>query len=231
MRFAILLAAILVPAISSFAEESWEQLAQKAEKLLYEEEKYDEAIAAYDKAIALKPENPALYGNRGNAYSYKGNLDKAVADYDKAIAIGVAILGTDKDPKLCYFFYNKAYAYDRVNRHAEAIPYYDKVVALDLNYPDAHGNLAWILATSHDKSLRDPKRAIKLAQHELTRLGGKSPSVMDTLAAAYAASGNFPEAIAWQEKALAGAESEAAKKEIAGRLSLYKAGKPYFQTK
>ena len=213
------------------AEEEWERLADQAEKHLYDEHDLEKAISAYSKAITLKPGNPALYANRGNAYSYQKNLDKAIADYDTAIKIAVDRLGSDKAKEMCYFYYNKAYAYNNADRDAEAIPYYERVISIDTSYPDAHGNLAWILATSHDPKLRNPKRAIELATQELKRLGGKDPSVIDTLAAAYAASGNFKEAIAWQTKAIEIAEDEATKKGLSERLKLYQSNTAYIQKK
>jgi tetratricopeptide (TPR) repeat protein len=210
--------------------EEWERLADQAEKHLYEERDLNKAIDAYSKAIALQPTNPALYANRGNAFSYQKNLDKAITDYDTAIKIAVERLGSDKAKELCYFYYNKAYAYDSADLHAEAIPYYERVISIDNTYPDAHGHLAWILSTTYEPSLRNPKRAVELATHELNRLGGKDPDVMDTLAAAYAASRNFSEAVSWQQKALNIVKSESGKVEFSERLRLYQNNSPYFQT-
>lgn len=158
-------------------------------------------------------------------------MDKAIADYDTAIEIAVERLGSEKAKELCYFYYNKAYAYDRANQDAQAIPYYNRVISIDPAYPDAHGHLAWILATSYEASLRDPKRAVELAAHELNRVGGKDADVIDTLAAANAASGNFKEAIALQQKALDLVQSEPGKTEFTERLRLYQNNTPYFQTK
>ena len=63
-------------------------------------------------------------------------------------------------------------------------------------------NLAWLLATSRDASLRDPERALELALRART-LAAKPDAasdrehaaVLDTLAAAQAAAGRFSEAV------------------------------------
>ncbi len=69
--------------------------------------------------------------------------------------------------------------------------------------------VAWVLATTHLKRLRNPTLAIKymdvlMQQNEAAR---EHPAYIDTWAAAYAAAGNFQRAIELQEEALAKAES------------------------
>ena len=48
----------------------------------------------------------------------------------------------------------------------------------------------------------------------------------DTLAAAYAETGQFVEAVKWQKKAVASAAEES-KQKLTDRLKLYQANKPY----
>jgi tetratricopeptide (TPR) repeat protein len=86
--------------------------------------------------------------------------------------------------------------------------------------------LAWIEATCPDSSVRDGKEAISLATKacELTRW--QEPNWIDTLAAAYAESGDFQHAIEIQEQALRAA-SEPQQKAMRERLALYKQSLPY----
>ena len=58
----------------------------------------------------------------------------------------------------------------------------------------ARNNLAWLLATSSDASIRDGNRAIELAKQAVQLSGGKDADYLRTLAAAYAETGRFAEA-------------------------------------
>ena len=89
--------------------------------------------------------------------------------------------------------------------------------------------LAWILATNEGDGLREPDRAIKLAERACELTGYARPDLMNTLAASYAAGGRFQDAVTAAEKAMGLARSAGQEKlaeEIRGRMSLYKAGQP-----
>lgn len=63
-------------------------------------------------------------------------------------------------------------------------------------------NLVWLYATCSDERLRDGERALKLAKQVLNRIGTGDAGDYDNLAAAYAACGEFRQAIKAQEVAI-----------------------------
>ena len=91
-------------------------------------------------------------------------------------------------------------------------------------------NLAWILATCPDEDLRDPQRALAVAQAECERTSWKDASLLDTLAAAHAAAGDFAKAIEQQEKAIELIEDAEAKKSLTERLDLYRGNRRFVES-
>jgi tetratricopeptide (TPR) repeat protein len=83
-----------------------------------------------------------------------------------------------------------------------AIEAYREALRLDPDRYSASNNLAWILATASEPSLRDPTEAIALAKRAVEGVDPPDPNYLDTLATAYAAGGRFADAIATASRAL-----------------------------
>ena len=82
-----------------------------------------------------------------------------------------------------------------------SIQLYREALALQPDRRSAANNLAWMLATADDRSLRDPEEAIHWAQHALEGQEPPDPNLLDTLATAYAAAGQRAQAIATATRA------------------------------
>ena len=97
--------------------------------------------------------------------------------------------------------------------------------------PDAWmvaNELAWILATNASKDLRDPQEALRLAESAVTATNREQPRVLDTLAAAQAATGDYAAAVKTIEEARAQATADPSlARELESRKRLYQASKPY----
>jgi tetratricopeptide (TPR) repeat protein len=89
------------------------------------------------------------------------------------------------------------------------------------------------MATSENPKIKNPRKAVELAERVCAATDYKEPESLDTLAAAYAAEGNFNKAIETAEKAIELCTSPAhnvLKSEIGKRLELYKAGTSFIET-
>jgi twitching motility protein PilT len=94
---------------------------------------------------------------------------------------------------------------------------------------DALNNLAWIMATNEIAKLRNGKEALKHAERALVISQGKDPAILDTLAAAYAETGDFPKAVAVARKAMDMANVLSRNDLVAGlkkQVELYERGEP-----
>jgi len=112
---------------------------------------------------------------------------------------------------------------------AEAVAHYEAALRLNPNHGSTCNNFAWLLATSQRSTAADHARALRLASIAL-RLDGPQASYVDTLAAAYAATGHFQEAFTAAQDAAKLARVEGRSKvasEIEARARLYRDGKPY----
>ncbi len=128
-----------------------------------------------------------------------------------------------------------------INDHAGAIADYEaalkiieamdskKIEEEDIDYSGLLNNLAWVLSTSPQDSVRDGKRSLELGLKACEATEYKKAHILSTLAACYAETGDFENARKWSEKAVElGAEEdneqlEQLKKELEG----YKADKPW----
>ena len=93
--------------------------------------------------------------------------------------------------------------------------------------------LAWVRATASDPALRDSLEAVRLGERAAELTGRKDPSVLDILAAAYAAAGQFDRAIDAAQAAVSlatASQSPAAVDQIRARLALYQQHVPYRST-
>jgi tetratricopeptide (TPR) repeat protein len=91
---------------------------------------------------------------------------------------------------------------------ADAVPLYEKALGIDPESVMPMNNLAWILATCPDPSLRDGRKAVELATDAVRRSGDNEPVYLRTLAAAYGEAGDFQEAIRLAEHARLLAEAQ-----------------------
>jgi tetratricopeptide (TPR) repeat protein len=117
-------------------------------------------------------------------------------------------------------------------RTSEAIAHFQKALTIQPDEAERPNNLAWVLATCGDASVRDGLRAVALAERANMLAGGSSPAILDTLAAAYAEAGRFGDAVRTAQAALKlvqqSGQMEPAR-QFQERLKLYQAGRQYHE--
>ena len=119
-----------------------------------------------------------------------------------------------------------------LNQLQPALEQYYILLQVDPNSERILNSIAWILATTQDPKISNPKEAVKFALRACELTQYKVPDTINTLAAAYAATGKFDEAIKTAEKAIELARSANRKdlaEEISERLKLYRQNKAYYK--
>ena len=118
-----------------------------------------------------------------------------------------------------------------LDKMPEAVRHYRMAIALRPGWRHATNDLAWILATDPDPRLRNPQEAVRL-QETVVKVEENQAAMLDTLAAAYAATGRFEDAVRTARKAEITARHRQPQlaAEIRERQALYAAGRPFVDT-
>ena len=152
---------------------------------LFEKGDRDEAIAQYRRALEIDPNYPQAEYNLGNALASEGQLDEAIAHLRNALKI---------KPNYARAWSSLGLVFFQEGDIKEAIAAWKKGLEVKPDQADVQNNLAWLLATAPDASLRNGTKAVALAERANRLNGGSNAPVLHTLAAAYAEAGRFGDA-------------------------------------
>ena len=175
----------------------------------------DEAIIHYQKALQIKPDYAEAHNNLGNALLQKGSVDEAIVHYQKALQINPDYAEAHIQPR------QRSAPKGQRGRSDRSLP---KGAANQPDSAEAQNNLAWVLATAPQASLRNGHQAVELAQRANQLAGGENPIILRTLAAAYAEAGRFSDAQRSAQKAMALAQAAGQTnlvEQLNGELKLY----------
>lgn len=170
------------------------------------------AFSDANRAVELAPKNARVWYDRGLLHQRDGKFRAAVNDYNKSLEIS---------PRYVEAVTNRGFCLKRLDRFEDAAKDYKKALEIAPNLAIANNDYAWLLATSPEKNVRNPRKAIKLAELAVKLSDNKNGLFLDTLAAAHAAAKNWKAA----EKAaraavelLDGADQYAADQRLQGYL-------------
>ncbi|NCP03172.1 MAG: tetratricopeptide repeat protein [Deltaproteobacteria bacterium] len=153
----------------------------------------DEAISSFQKAIRIKPDYVEAYNNLAGVYAMKGDRSLAEETYRKVIQI---------KPDYAETYKNMGFFYYSLHMDQQAVEALEKSRSLGETDPNVSNTLAWIFATSSDPAMRDGSKSRKMALDLCKRTAFRVPAFLDSLAAAYAESGDFEQAVEYQTQAL-----------------------------
>ncbi len=219
----------------------------------------DEALAEYRRAIEIRPDEADSHNNYGSALRELKQFDQAEAEYKRALSLrpqyldarlnlgslllqrgrtaeAIANLETARrlQPNDAATRVTLAFALIKNGQAMQAVAELNRALQLAPDKVSALNSLAWLLATASDDSVRDGKRAVQLAERANALAGNNDPTILHTLAAAYAEAGRFEEALQTARRAMklaSRADNNAVYNAIRDELPLYELGLPYHQTK
>lgn len=219
---------------------------------------FEEAARQYSEAVRIEPTNAVIHLNAGIVLAKMGHAAEACSQFSEAVRLNPA--SGDASYELGHellFTGQFQAARDELRRTARLKPdnatahFYLGLASLEsrdfagaLNaFADAErlrpdwaeplNAHAWLLSTSPDDKLRDGTLAIRLATRAVELTSHKQPAILNTLAAAYAETGQFTEAVATANQAVQTAQQLGQTNlvtKIQQALDLYHAGRPFRET-
>jgi len=154
---------------------------------------WHDSEALWTRTLAVTSHNDAAHASLADFLLRRDRIDEAISHSEEALRIH-SRNGSAHN--------TLAFGLFRKGRVDEAVAHWKESLEIRPDDLNAQAYLAWVLATSPDASLRDGAKAVELAKKVLEQAGHADVVVLRTLAAGYAASGRFSEAIETAQQAL-----------------------------
>lgn len=165
----------------------------------------ERAPGLLEKAKQLEPDSPNHYIRAGEIQRDLGNLEAAERELRQALVV---------DPCAAVarvVFAEMLREWGRIGDQKELLEEGIELCDEDI---DLRNDLAYLLATSRDDSIRDGAHALQLARQVVKDAESERPDYLDTLACAWAEVGNFRKAVRNSQRALDLIESRDMDEEI-----------------
>ncbi|MBI3812891.1 MAG: tetratricopeptide repeat protein [Nitrospinae bacterium] len=179
---------------------------------------FDKAEKHFNQAIKLKPEFVEAYYNLGLVLAIQGRIEEAIVRFNEAIKL---------KPDYSEAHQNLGVALESQGKLEKAFEHYNEAVKFKPNNVEALNNLALLIIRQEKFGAAGADRAVQLAEQACRLTGNRNAVCLNTLAAAYAAGGQFPKAvnaaIEGIAQAIVSGQTQLAN-EIRNNLELYKKG-------
>jgi tetratricopeptide (TPR) repeat protein len=219
------------------------------------EGKWQESGAHYEQAVRLDPHMAEAHSGVAVAYLQTGRLAEGTAELRAALKLnpgdtesrrnlGQALNQQQQwveaaeilkplassEPTNSTVQFQCGLALEHLGQSRDALSHYAAALRQNPDFPDALQHSAWIAATEAQPELRNGTQAVEWAARACELTGQKRPSMLLTLAAAYAEAARFGDALATVGKAeeLAKAQGQNELVAEAGRMrAAFAAGRPF----
>jgi len=193
---------------------------------------WHDTVSLFSHAIAVTDANPGAESGLGYGLEHEGRLAEALEHHRTALRLNpedreyhlkvgeilrqqgqwgeaadtISFLLTT-DPNDLAAHEDLGSILPHLGRYEEARQHLEAAVKIAPDDPGLLNNLAWLLATCPEATVRNGGRAVQLAERACTLTHFQKTVMMGTLAAAYAEAGRFEDATATAQKACANASA------------------------
>jgi tetratricopeptide (TPR) repeat protein len=175
------------------------------------------------KAVKQHPERWWLYAARAAAAANLNRHKDVIDAVDHALQTNN---GDANRLNVCQLQILKANALSRIGNKADAVNTFLEAAKADAKDPYSRAGAAWLYATSKDPKIHNPAAGLQLATEAAKLAHQKDATILDVLAAAYAAQGDFASAQRWEGKAILSGDAEDIP-QFQRRLVYYQTNKPW----
>ncbi len=190
-------------------------------EIYFRSNEFELAIEDQNKVIELKPQDSAAFSARAHTLYAMGKSEDALSDYAKAIELS---------PNSSEAATEYADTCQALGKWKEAATAYQFAMKLDGQNVRTLQNAAWMMATCPDEFYRNGDSALETAQRAVQLASSPaSVHVLDVLAAAQAASGDYVSAQSTIAEALRSTTDAALRSELQLRARQYQRKRPYVQ--
>jgi arylsulfatase A-like enzyme/Tfp pilus assembly protein PilF len=212
----------------------------------------DEAMARYREALEIDPGHVESHNNMGNALLAEGRVVEALPHYERALESRPDSAATHLNAAIAYLRLGRiGTAIDHLSRSvamrpdaraehllgralllkglaAPALEAFSRAHELDPTWPPPVNDALWLLSAHPDAAVRDPERAVLLAEGTVDLADADDVGTLEARASAYASAGRYGEAVRLARSAVDAATAAGRPVEpIRRRLALYEEGLPF----
>jgi tetratricopeptide (TPR) repeat protein len=187
---------------------------------LFRDGNVDESLVHLHKAVEFAPSVAAFHFNLGNALLQTGKSDEAADCFEKTLLLDSLYYTANNNlgliryqqgmreeaiqhymrvveliPRSAAAHRNLATVLLSIGRISEAMDHHESAISYEPDDAVGISAFAWLLATCPNDSVRNGQRAVELAQRAARLAADKIPTVLHTLAVAYAEAGQFDDAL------------------------------------